>query len=595
MNSFFKKNICALLIISIIIPTIFFNTPKKAEAILGFGDTVFDANNYVQSIINMGKAIYTGTQTALTRAYTYIAVRKETVLDPLAYAAARTLIRSLTQSIVDWINNGFEGSPSFIQDPGSFLSDTADRAVGDFILGTDLAFLCDPFGDGQFKLNIQAALNLSFGTYSGTQDKIRCRLSDALKNTEDAYKNFINGDFVNNGGWDSWLNVTTNPQNNQIGAMVIAQVELDSKITSDKAEASMEAGWGTGTLSMKQCTEKVVDKNGNTVRTVKEFKGNSATHDSTALSTADMSAGYSTKVSCSTVTPGSLINQQMEDATGSDLKQLQLADEFNEIVGALANYAIKSVMDNGLLGTNAGTTDEERASATAAWSAGIASEQAVQDAALADVVSNATDDMNTADTTAFEDQNSTSTATTTGAGGAANIIKDQIRIEGVYQRAVSGVLDALYLENAPSAYKSFADIATTTCNPLAEKVLDIITGVIPYNETDPERLAVGQNLNVPALETLVTQSNTNLSKLGALRDSMLSTTTPESLLTIIASNAVNNVAMHKQSDIDAFKPRGVSYNRIVTWLTLMKNTYAATTTRTRGSTCTVDLRDWNIR
>lgn len=558
-----------MLIVSIILPTVFFSQPPKAQAVY----PVTDALNLVRNI-------YTGTMTALTKASVFISAHKETVLDPLAYAAARMVIHQLTQSIVQWINNGFEGSPSFIQDPGRFLTDTADQAIGEFIFGSDLAFLCDPFGDGQFKLNIQLALGLS---YSTTRHKINCTLSDVLKNTKDAYKKFTNGDFIAGGGWDSWISVSANPQNNELGAMVIASAEMEAKIDANKAQASMEAGWGTGTLSMKQCRETVVNNQGVLVREVSKFDGNPATHSSTDLSTDDMALGYSTKVTCSTVTPGSLINQQMEEVVGSDLKQLQLADEFNEIVGALANFMISKVAKKdggGLLGAGAqGDTADNKFDS--------------QMAGLTDAYNSANQGLNLADTI-LAAQIASSTMS-----NSQKIVAEQIILEQKYQANLEMILTNLYYDPA-SAYNLFENIAIPTCNPEATVVLDLIDGTTPYDTTDPDRLGPLENLTVPALEAKSEVATQNLTALGTLFEEIKTKTSTEALFVIRANDLINTPSMHHQSDVDSFSRQATNnskYTAIKNWLNDMKIKYEGGASGPRGTkTCRIDLSAlWPIR
>ncbi len=391
MNLFLKKNISLLLILTILTPSIILSVPQKTRA----AEPVIDSANLV-------KNIYTGTQTALIAARSYLAVNKELVLDPLAYAAARILIRQLTQSIVNWINTGFEGSPSFIQNPQAFLAGTADRAIGEFIFGQDLAFLCDPF-----KLNVKLSLGLQ---YSPFQDQINCTFSDVLQNIEGAYDNFTGGDFIGGGGWDSWISINANPQNNQMGALVFAQNELDARINSKIQAVKEEVNWGNGILSYKECEEITTDGEGQVIGR-NTYRGDSSTRPSADLvGGRDYSASPTyTTTNCSTVTPGSLINKQMQAATGSDLTQLQLADEFNEIVGALANYLVTSVMQGGLLGSSSNQSNNN----DARWRQDLNIMQNEQNASLGGIYSNAGSGMSESDSLLFSSSTISTTTSTT--------------------------------------------------------------------------------------------------------------------------------------------------------------------------------------
>ena len=49
----------------------------------------------------------------------------------------------MTASIVNWINSGFHGDPTFISDPGAFFLDVANEITGKFMRDTALAPFCD--------------------------------------------------------------------------------------------------------------------------------------------------------------------------------------------------------------------------------------------------------------------------------------------------------------------------------------------------------------------------------------------------------------------------------------------------------------------
>jgi hypothetical protein len=292
--------------------------------------------------------------------------------DGMAYFAGRILIRQLTQSLVDWINSGFEGNPSFVQDPGQFLEDTADRTIGNFIQDKALGFLCKPF-----QINIKLSLGLQ---YSPFKDQIGCRLTDILNNSEDAYNNFVNGDFIGGGGWDSWLSVTTVPQNNQLGAMLIAQGELDARINNQSLLKNGELSWNKGLLSTKKCTRTTTDIDG--VTRTEEYTGDSTYQQSNVKKTSKTTEarngdGVSTDTvteECKIVTPGSVTSDLLSKTTTLDMDALNVADEINEIVGALANFLITKVMEKGF----AAVTSEELSPDNADWRAGITDLQAQQ-------------------------------------------------------------------------------------------------------------------------------------------------------------------------------------------------------------------------
>ncbi len=64
---------------------------------------------------------------APTEASTGALQTKECVLDGLVVSIREALIAALTQSIINWINNGFEGGPAFVTNLNGFLGTVADQ------------------------------------------------------------------------------------------------------------------------------------------------------------------------------------------------------------------------------------------------------------------------------------------------------------------------------------------------------------------------------------------------------------------------------------------------------------------------------------
>ncbi len=236
------------------------------------------------------------------------ATEKEYILDGILKASMQVVISNITNSIVTWINSGFQGNPAFISDPESFFTDVGDQIAGNFIAGTELGFVCEPFS-----LDIRAALAINYSsTYA---QRNYCRLTDAIKNTENFTK-FTNGDF-SQGGWDSWFSISQNPQNNPVGAYLAAETELSIRTARGQSLKLLEANWGQGFLSYRECV-----------------LSDPQTHECKEYSEIQ--------------TPGTVIEKQLENTLGTGIRQLELADEINEIVGALVGQLAQTVLTEGL-------------------------------------------------------------------------------------------------------------------------------------------------------------------------------------------------------------------------------------------------------
>jgi len=247
--------------------------------------------------------------------------------------ALKRVLRQLTQEIVNWIDRGFEGNPAFITNTRQFFQDTVDITIGDFLINDpSLDFLCDPF-----KIQVKLALGLQYRPF---REQIECSFTEALGNTEQAMNSFLAGNFIEGGGWDSWLQITTVPQNNQMGAMMIAQGELDDRIQKALNIKESEADWGNGFMSWKDCPPD----------TTTEKPDEAALRDKYAYITNQERGDDG----CVIKTPGGVIANKINWVDTSTLRELELSDDINAIVNSLANALIteglNSIKGKGLLG-----------------------------------------------------------------------------------------------------------------------------------------------------------------------------------------------------------------------------------------------------
>ena len=243
----------------------------------------------------------------ITSESTFSLQLKENIFDGIALAVAKSAISSLTQSIVNWINSGFEGSPAFVTDLRQHLISLADAEAGKFIdgiLGLD-GLLCSPF-----KVQVQASIRARYYSQTSSQgyiDNNRCTLTGIVGNVEQ----FIGGDFTQ-GGWDSFFKLAVEPNNNPYASYLQAEQELRVRIVNAQGEERDLLSWAGGFLSHQECLEK--DNQGNCTK-----KG-------------------------PIKTPGSIIEDQLANTLGTGIRQLELADEFNEIVSALVGQLITQVV-----------------------------------------------------------------------------------------------------------------------------------------------------------------------------------------------------------------------------------------------------------
>lgn len=349
MKNFFHKLILFFLIINMMGIQSFFVTPPKEV----------HAQWLTSDIANTLQNTWTAISTSASSVSEYTLQYKETILDGLAYNVANMIIEKLAADIVDWINGGFEGSPAFVTDPGGFFIDLVDEQIGQFIAGSDdLKFLCSPFD-----LNIRLALAFK---YQPRKRERKCKLSDVIKNSIKAGENasingFTAGDFKQ-GGWPSFVSMTTEPANNPYGSFLEADWELGVRIGDKTVEHREELGQGKGFFSFKKC----VQYEGEGAQAQGYYETDTETGEKRWVSGlgaregADTEAGVASQVSgkkpkCKqyeTQTPGSVIEAQANNTLASGQRRLEMADEINEIVGALFAQLVKMALTGGLKGVS---------------------------------------------------------------------------------------------------------------------------------------------------------------------------------------------------------------------------------------------------
>ncbi len=254
----------------------------------------------------------TAAHTGVTAANTASLFVKENLLDGIAWAVAKQMVSNITRSLINWINSGFQGSPSFVTDFKQLLLDSLDQVAGEYIksLGGIGEFICSPF-----QLDVQAALSINYaqarsGMPSGPDQNL-CTLTGIGSNIE----NFLAGTAEN---WGQWFQVTSNPQNTPYGAYLAAEASLNIRLRNEAGQEIEVASWGDGFLSKKVC----------------------------------QAVEGTTREDCKITTPGQVVSEALTFQLSTGPRSLIEADEVNELIGALLNQLVLQAVQglNGLLG-----------------------------------------------------------------------------------------------------------------------------------------------------------------------------------------------------------------------------------------------------
>ena len=217
---------------------------------------------------------------------------KEELLDGLVNIAAKAAIKQLTRQMVNFITGANDGNPTFITNPVEFLVGLQEKAFDDFTNHT-LNNVPEILKNDLINL-ISTDFSSSFENFA------RGTLPPGLEDPN-------SGEYeraLESGGWDEWITITQNPYNNAYGLFLKSRAELQKRIASVQSTELIKANWFDGWLSL-------TDENGNIT------------------------------------TPGGMIEDQLTNVLGSGVRQLELADEFNEIISALASVVIDEITKSG--------------------------------------------------------------------------------------------------------------------------------------------------------------------------------------------------------------------------------------------------------
>lgn len=247
-------------------------------------------------------------------------------LDSIGYCLINAVIDILLQSTIDWINSGFDGNPAFVENPTQFFKDIVSTETASFLQevvgGATGLDICEPF-----RLQIVTGLSGSSGGYGSDS---RCNLED-IKNALSSsgvdfeYNDYTSGRSNYAGNLDAWYAVSQNEASNSYGSYFLAQEELNRRLAIQGNTATLDLTMGKGFLSFKKCEPS-------TPRT--DSAGNTTTPPPT----------------CKTTTPGTLIENQLNNRLSSGNNRLVLADKFDQLITALVNQLIKVALNEVLGG-----------------------------------------------------------------------------------------------------------------------------------------------------------------------------------------------------------------------------------------------------
>jgi hypothetical protein len=328
-------------------------------------------------------------------------------LNGVAYAVAKNTLAQITNKTLNWVNTGFNGNPLYVQNSGSYLNSIANQQITAFLPAVKNS---DPiFGNA-----LQAAITSQVTGKSAALAQLNTPLNTPQST---AYNSFM-GDFTN-GGWNSLLNPAYNPigslfnatdtlVNNVTSQQQQSQNEIqrnngfldmkrcvqyanngqvssssEAQCSTINSDASYEACCtGQSADDSSSCNQyALTDDGGNpqcaniTSDAIEQQCCGDGTGDSAvciayntssssdaastpALATTNGAALSATPVCTqySTVTPGSVIANQVSTITTTPTRQLEYANQINEVLGSFFDSLVNNLLSKGLRGSSSSTS-----------------------------------------------------------------------------------------------------------------------------------------------------------------------------------------------------------------------------------------------
>lgn len=319
-------------------------------------------------------------QTIRTKRSGYFDNKKEACLDKAAKNFADRVIDQLTLRTVQWINNGFDsgdfsGNPFYVSNQDNLWKDIQEREFAGLvgIIGYDEDL--NPFGKtiiATLLSSIQADIQASF----------EMNMNAVLAGS--TYEQF-SADF-SVGGWTGWTELFE-PQNNIFGSYLLANQVYGQQTAGTYVSAAVNVrdvlNQGMGFLGQQECTytqfgpvntatdyygpdhplhidpssviviNEIIDIPEN-VRLELEDQGYSFADEPAYLAAGREAQARSNCTQWKTLTPGTVIREQLNQVVTSPLRKLEAVDEYEENIGLILDSLLNGLIQWGLNGLTCG-------------------------------------------------------------------------------------------------------------------------------------------------------------------------------------------------------------------------------------------------
>ncbi len=315
---------------------------------------------------------------------------REECLNGIAYTLARNQLTSMTKQTMNWVATGFEGDPMYVQNINNFISSIEEEIIYqelNSIKNLDGSYNIQDYPYGRdFERSLIRSHQSSQDFASSSKQDLTNYLTDGA--TIDDF-----ADDFSKGGWAGWLGLTQHPQNNPLGYTYLASQNIADKKAKETENLKAEKAENNGVLSQKTCVVKAITKKEGQIEIDKtkamkavntaQNKFNKAQNEydnagGNGNDRVDLQAAAAklviareelqealsnqtelnatiedlkNKDECAewkVVTPGSLIKDKVSYYLNSPERQLEMADDINQVLNVLFAQLIDKLRLDGL-------------------------------------------------------------------------------------------------------------------------------------------------------------------------------------------------------------------------------------------------------
>jgi hypothetical protein len=373
------------------------------SAIVGCTGIISRISNAVNDFLGKATSVIdsnvvpTGDKKILTKAEE--TAKREECINGIAYALAKNQLTKMTRDAVNWVNTGFNGDPMYVREMTSFTNSLEKN-----VLERNINMLVDPNNSYPYGTDFSESVVTGYRSGSSLKtggieflDTLRSDLSSFVNDPESYYsyenENGIGGSgggeygntgnygiettktaqqrakdandrFANDfsaGGWDGYLALTQRDQNNPLGFSMLTSQYLANQQQQEIQKNKDELTFNNGFLSQKRCAQwQLYD---NKQKPITESGNCDKEGEDTGLGTCqyvynkNKQSDYDKCVKFESVTPGSIIKENLSSYINSPQRQTELADAMNEALNSLFAKLLQKFQGQGLSSLSSFTKD----------------------------------------------------------------------------------------------------------------------------------------------------------------------------------------------------------------------------------------------